>query len=89
MGIITRALRENIARNIRELRMQRFPGRGGGKQCAKAFGVLPQQWCPWERGQRTPCERHLERIAEFFRRYHRTPDRRRQIAGEWARRDAG
>lgn len=46
--------------------MVMFPGRGGGKKCAKAFGVLPQQWSPWETGMRTPDEMRMKLLAEFF-----------------------
>lgn len=66
MGKIPNELREIIARNIRECRLQKFPGRGGGKKCAETFGVSPQQWSPWERGMRTPDELRLSQIAEFF-----------------------
>ncbi len=65
-------LRITIARNIRELRLKKFPGRGGGKKCAEAFGlhvkqnVSPQQWSPWERGMRTPGETRMMQIADFF-----------------------
>lgn len=66
MGKIPDELRSTIARNIRACRMKKFPGRGGGKKCAEAFGVSPQQWSPWERGMRTPDESRLVKIAEFF-----------------------
>lgn len=66
MGKIPNELREIIARNIRECRMKKFPGRGGGKKCAENFGVSPQQWSPWERGMRTPDELRLSQIAKFF-----------------------
>ena len=66
MGKIPDELRETIARNIRECRMKKYPGRGGGKKCAGAFGVSPQQWSPWERGLRTPDEVRLTQIAGFF-----------------------
>lgn len=66
MGKIPHELRETIARNIRECRMKKFPGRGGGKKCAESFGVSPQQWSPWERGMRTPDELRLSQIANFF-----------------------
>ncbi len=46
--------------------MKEFSGRGGGKKCAEAFGVSPQQWSPWERGKRTPDEVRLGEIAGFF-----------------------
>ncbi|MDR1612772.1 MAG: helix-turn-helix transcriptional regulator [Planctomycetota bacterium] len=59
-------LRETIAGNIRDCRQNKFPGRGGGKKCAEAFGVSPQQWSPWERGMRTPDELRLSQIAAFF-----------------------
>ena len=66
MGKIPDELREIIAWNIRLCRMKKFPGRGGGKKCAEAFGVSPQQWSPWECGKRTPDEVRLTEIAEFF-----------------------
>lgn len=66
MGKIPNELRETIARNIRDCRLKKFPGRGGGKKCAESFGVSPQQWSPWERGMRTPDELRLSQIAEFF-----------------------
>lgn len=66
MGKIPNELRQAIARNIRECRMKKFPGRGGGKKCAESFGVSPQQWSPWERGMRTPDELRLQQIADFF-----------------------
>lgn len=66
MGKIPSELRETIARNIRDCRMNKFPGRGGGKKCAESFGVSPQQWSPWERGMRTPDELRLSQIADFF-----------------------
>lgn len=66
MGKIPNELRETIARNIRDCRLKKFPGRGGGKKCAESFGVSPQQWSPWERGMRTPDELRLSQIANFF-----------------------
>ncbi len=66
MGKIPNELRETIARNIRNCRLKKFPGRGGGKKCAESFGVSPQQWSPWERGMRTPDESRLLQIAKFF-----------------------
>ncbi len=66
MGRISNELRRVIAENIRAARMKKFPGRGGGKKCAEAFGVSPQQWSPWERGMRTPDEFRLRQLAEFF-----------------------
>ncbi|MCD7909115.1 MAG: helix-turn-helix transcriptional regulator [Clostridium sp.] len=76
MGKIPKELRETIARNIRNCRLKKFPGRGGGKKCAEEFGVSPQQWSPWERGMRTPDEMRLTQIAEFF-----------GVTVEWLRRD--
>lgn len=72
MGKIPNELRRTIAANIRAERVKKFPGRGGGKKCAEAFSefigknVSPQQWSPWERGQRTPDESRLKQIADFF-----------------------
>lgn len=76
MGKMPDALRETIARNIRDCRLTKFPGRGGGKRCAESFGVSPQQWSPWESGKRTPDELRLEQIASFF-----------STTVEWFRRD--
>ncbi len=76
MGKMPDALRETIAKNIRECRVKKFPGRGGGKKCAESFGVSPQQWSPWESGKRTPDELRLEQIASFF-----------STTVEWFRRD--
>ncbi|MCD8351202.1 MAG: helix-turn-helix transcriptional regulator [Planctomycetaceae bacterium] len=66
MPQLPQAIRSAIAQSIRRHRLQKFPGRGGAKACAEAFGVLPQQWSPWERGIRTPSEPHMQRLAEFF-----------------------
>ncbi len=66
MGRIPNEMRHIIAANIRAERMKKFPGRGGGKKCAEAFGVSPQQWSPWERGMRTPDELRLQQLADFF-----------------------
>lgn len=66
MARIPDELRQVIARNIKHCRLQRFPGRGGVKQCAEAFGVMPQQWSPWEKGRRTPDENHMQQSARFF-----------------------
>lgn len=66
MSRIPDDLRKTIAANIRAERMKKYPGRGGGKQCAEAFGVSPRQWSPWERGMRTPDEIRLRQIADFF-----------------------
>ncbi len=66
MKQIPELLRRTIADNIRYCREQRFPGQGGSKQCADAFGVTQQQWSPWELGKRTPNESRLAEIAEFF-----------------------
>lgn len=66
MGRIPEELRQTISENIRNCRMKKYPGRGGAKQCAQAFGVSPQQWSPWERGLRIPDETRLRKIAEFF-----------------------
>lgn len=66
MGKIPVELRNTIAENIRTCRRAFFPGRGGGKKCAEAFGVSPQQWSLWERAMRTPDELRLRQIADFF-----------------------
>lgn len=67
MGKIPKELRQKIADSIKSLRLKQYPGRGGGKRCAEAFGVSPQQWSPWERGMRTPDEDRLLQIADFFK----------------------
>lgn len=58
--------REYIAKNITACRKIKHPGRGGQRECAEVFGVLPQQWSPWERGIRTPTGPRLSRICEYF-----------------------
>lgn len=55
-----------IGENIRALRKKKFPGCGGGKRCAAAFGVSHQQWSPWECGKRKPTELRMSEIASFF-----------------------
>ena len=67
MGKIPQGLKDAIAWNIRDCRQKKFPGHGGSKRCAEAFGVAPQQWSPWESGKRTPDELRLAQLAEFFR----------------------
>lgn len=59
-------LREIIANNIRECRKKHYPGLGGQKRCAQAFGVTQQYWSPWERGRRTPNEMRMHQLARFF-----------------------
>jgi transcriptional regulator with XRE-family HTH domain len=66
MGRLTREEKEIIAYNISEQRKLRYPGHGGGKKCAAAFGIPPQQWSPWESGGRTPDDNRLNQIATFF-----------------------
>ncbi|MCC8165460.1 MAG: helix-turn-helix domain-containing protein [Planctomycetes bacterium] len=66
MGKTPAHLRQTIAKNIRQCRLDKYPGRGGSKKCAEDFGVSPQQWSPWENGKRTPDEVRLEQIAVFF-----------------------
>lgn len=66
MGKVPVDLRNNIATNIRRCRSNRFPKRGGSKQCAQAFGVSPQQWSQWERGRHMPDEYRMIELAKFF-----------------------
>ncbi|MCD7907253.1 MAG: helix-turn-helix domain-containing protein [Clostridium sp.] len=66
MHPLPQAVRDCIGKNIRACREMKFPGRGGQKQCAEAFGVTQQQWSPWESGARTPNSRRLRDIAAFF-----------------------
>ncbi|MDR1611614.1 MAG: helix-turn-helix domain-containing protein [Planctomycetota bacterium] len=66
MRQIPEELRQTIAENIRYWRHRKYPGKGGSKKCADAFGVSQQQWSPWERGTRTPGEIRLRQIARFF-----------------------
>ncbi len=61
-----KTLREIISANISFMRRKKFPGVGGSKRCAEAFGISPQQWSPWERGKRLPSEKSIEKIADFF-----------------------
>ena len=85
MGRIPGELRQIIATNIRMERMRKFPGRGGGKKCAEAFGVSPQQWSPLECAVRTPDEFRLRQISDFFgvtvehmRRDHSLPENKQR-----------
>lgn len=66
MGGESKELRLIVGENIKYCREKRFPGMGGGKECAEAFGVTQQQWSPWELGKRLPKETRLKKIAEFF-----------------------
>lgn len=66
MGGESKELRVIVGENIKHCREKRFPGSGGGKECADAFGVSHQQWSPWELGKRLPKEKRLKEIAEFF-----------------------
>jgi transcriptional regulator with XRE-family HTH domain len=66
VGRVPNTLRKIVAKNIRECRIKKFPGRGGATQCAKALGILPQQWSLWEVGDRMPDEIRMQEIADFF-----------------------
>jgi transcriptional regulator with XRE-family HTH domain len=66
MGGELRGLRLIVGENIKYCREKIYPGMGGSKECAGAFGVSQQQWSPWELGKRLPKERRLAEIAEFF-----------------------
>ncbi len=66
MGGESRELRSIVGENIKYCREKRFPGQGGGKECADLFGVSQQQWSPWELGKRLPKEKRLWEFAEFF-----------------------
>jgi len=66
MGGETKELRFIVGENIKYCREQAYPGMGGSKECAEAFGVTQQQWSPWELGKRLPKEQRLAKIAEFF-----------------------
>lgn len=66
MGGESKQLRAIVGENIKYCREKRFPGMGGGKECADAFGVSHQQWSPWELGKRLPKEKRLKEIADFF-----------------------
>ncbi|MCD8351536.1 MAG: helix-turn-helix domain-containing protein [Planctomycetaceae bacterium] len=59
-------VRDVIAANLRNHREQKFPGHGGAKACAEAYGVVPQQWSQWETGRRMPEGEHLRKLALFF-----------------------
>lgn len=54
-----------IAYHIRALREKRYPGRGGGQQCAEDMQVSRWQYYNWENGSRTPREKNLKMIAAF------------------------
>ena len=87
MGRIPNAFREIIALNIRNCRLNKFPGRGGGRKCAEAFGVSPQQWSFWECGIRTPDEMRFSQMADFFGmsvEWMRSDHRPQQSAGSAA-----
>lgn len=66
MGRIPVELRATVAHNIRACRTDAYPGRGGSKKCAEAFGVSQQQWSQWEKGKRIPDELRMKQIAAFF-----------------------
>lgn len=63
---LDRKQKEVIAYNILALRETKYPGWGGGKKCAKDFGVSHSHWSPWEAATRTPDEDSLKRLADFF-----------------------
>lgn len=54
-----------IAYHVRALRELKYPGRGGGQQCAEAMDVSKWQYYNWENGSRTPREKNLKMLAEF------------------------
>ncbi len=72
MSRIQSSLRATIARNIRNCRLEKFPGCGGSKACAAKISrytgkhISPSQWSSWESGGRTPNEESLQQIAAFF-----------------------
>ncbi|GEM_PF-4539235 len=55
-----------VSRTITKLRERIFPGYGGKKKCAEAFGVHPQVWRDWEKGHRTPGPVYQRKLTEFF-----------------------
>ncbi len=87
MGRLTIKEKEIIAYNISELRKKKYPGHGGGKKCAEAYGVPAQQWSPWEAGSRTPDDDRLKKIAKFFKvtvdDIRREPENWEEIRPEW------
>ena len=87
MARVTGELKHIIAYNISVLRRKKYPGRGGGKLCAEAFGIPQQQWSPWESGSRTPDEKRISHIAEFFNvtvdDLHQEPENWAEIKPEW------
>lgn len=76
MGKVPVDLRRNIAANIKNCRVAKYPMWGGAKLCAQAFGVTQQQWSQWERGAHMPDEYHMMQLASFF-----------GVSTEWLRRD--
>lgn len=58
---------KNVAVNIQRLRSIKFPGHGGQKEAAKAFGVALQMWNAWEKGRVFPSDSYQRKIADFFK----------------------
>jgi transcriptional regulator with XRE-family HTH domain len=72
-----------IAYHIRELREEKYPGRGGGQKCAEDMKINKSQYYLWESGSRTPRGRNLQMMADFFGKdvsyFHEKPENWREI----------
>lgn len=55
-----------ISKNIRELRLKKFPGHGGQTKCATKFDVNVRTWNGWEAGRNIPSEEYQRKLAVFF-----------------------
>lgn len=55
-----------IAYNLQAFRETKYPGRGGKQACAEAMGVSRWQYYNWENGSRTPRDKNLQRVADFY-----------------------
>lgn len=63
---VANKLKSIISKNIKKCRLKAFPGHGGGRRCAAAFGVTPSQWSHWENNRRIPDEYIRSQLAVFF-----------------------
>lgn len=55
-----------IIHNLQAFRETKYPGRGGKQACAEAMGVSRWQYYNWENGSRTPRDKNLKKVAEFY-----------------------
>ena len=59
-------LAKKISESIRSSRIRLFPGHGGQRKAAEAFGIDYGVWNKWEAGRKVPTEANQRRLAEFF-----------------------